>query len=188
MQVVLLVNAILQWVTILFVASLLLALLKVVGEARANVNAEPSPSLSLKGVNVAQELVFDARASRILPLSELVDGGQVLLLTDPTCSECDRILDSLASSESFPWNKTLLAVRGTEEMAAKVAMEFMRPKHVIHEANGLGLRAFGPPFAAIIGRDGYYVSAANLRSVHDAESITAVLRMEDGTDQLITIG
>jgi len=171
------VSTILEWVAIVFLGGLVLTLMRLFGSLDAGVHADHAAAF-LKGVNINDVVVEDARTSSQRAIRELIDGApKILFLMDPACRKCEAVLTKLMKSEGFLPETLILAVRGKAGAAKRFAEGTREDVRVIAEASDLYIGRASPPFAAIVGGNGTYISAVEFEH-GEAEASTPVRLLE----------
>lgn len=178
-------NEIAQWLGILFTASFSLAAVRL---AASQAGASPEIQGSyLRGIRVGQELLTNLRTGTDLVLSELIDRRPaVMLVTDPSCANCDRRVQQLLKSESWPLDRTVVVVRGDRAVGEAYAKEVDSSVRVVGECAGLALRPLSPPFATIVDAEGGYAGYENLDDDAGVRRLLGTLAAHDARAAMVT--
>jgi hypothetical protein len=184
MEKVLLVNDVLQWLALASLLAFVLALTRLVGTLRSISHQSQHDQRSLKGVNISAEEVYNARSHQTVGFVDLLqDRSVIAILTDPTCKECEDRLEIARSMSDFPWDRTIIIVRGTREAAKQLVDEWRQPwgqpAHIVAEHHSLGLSSFKAPFGLLIDPRGFYVTAVDLGGEQELRSLIGTLYSDD---------
>jgi hypothetical protein len=145
--------------------TLTLAVLRLYGSVAAMQHESQQITMgnSLRGVNVGEVEVYDARTNHLMLIADVISGkASLLIVTDPACATCDERLRELVGLPEFPWDHAVVVVRGQQDAASELAKQLPASVRVIAEEPGLALKAFTPPFATVLDGSGTYVASNQL--------------------------